>query len=457
MKIVILGAGQVGGSLAEHLVKENYDVTLVDLNQKRLQELHNQLDIQTIHGSASHPDVLISAGTKNADMLIAVTSSDEVNMLGCFIAHHLFRTPNKIARVRAQSYHQFPTLFDEKGIALDVLISPESLVKNHIEKLLQFPGANEVLEFANGLLHLVVANPKPSCRFLGKSLKEFYASLKSLEVKITAIFRQDKAVPLDDEQTIEQNDEVHFITSSAHTHHALVAFGQYEYPCQRIIIGGAGNIGKLLATSLESHYKIKVIDHNYVSADALSNQLNHATVLQGDIGDRDLLLNENIENTDCFIAVTNDDEANIMSSLQAKKLGAKHALAIINRRAYVELIDGSTIDHAISPQLTTIGSILTRLRKGDMVTVHSLRNGDVEAIEVIAHGDANTSKVVGHCKEELSLPPGCDIFALTRAGNVQIVTPKTVFQEEDHLILTVMNKRYLHQVEQLFQVKIDYF
>lgn len=457
MKIVILGAGQVGGTLAEHLVKENYNVTIVDLNRKRLRELQNQLDIQTIKGSAAHPDVLEKAGTKTADMLIAVTNSDEVNMLGCFIAHHLFRTPNKVARVRAQTYHKNTSIFGENGIPIDVLISPELLVTNRIEKLIQFPGANDVLEFAGGLLHLVIANPKKSCRFLGKTLAELYNNLKGVDMTVTALFRNDKEEELHDELTIELSDEIHFIAASAHTHHVLVALGHYEYPCQRIIIGGAGNIGRLLALSLDDYYKIKIIDHNFASADNLANELKHATVLQGDIGDRDLLINENIDSTDCFIAVTNDDEANIMSSLQAKKLGAKHAMAIINRKAYVELIEGSTIDHAISPQLITIGSILTKLRKGDMVTVHSLRHGDIEAIEVIAHGDENTSKVVGRSKEELKLPPGSEIFAVIRQSNVIIVSPKTVFQSEDHLILTVMNKRYLHQVEQLFQVKIDYF
>lgn len=457
MKIVILGAGQVGGTLTENLVKENFDVTVVDNNAKCLRPLQDSYDIQTIVGSAVHPDILVEAGVKNADMLIAVTNSDEVNMLGCYIAYQLFRTPNKIARIRSQSYHQFPELFSEQKIPIDVLISPESLVTHHIEKLIQFPGANDVLEFANGLLHLVLANPKPTCPIINQPIEVFYQKLKSVGVKIAAIFRKGQSIKITDETKLFANDEVLFIAEANQTHHILVILGHYEHSPQRIMIGGAGNIGKLLAKRLDKHYKIKVIDHNYISADKLANQLNHATVLQGDIGDRDLLLNENIDNTDCFIAVTNDDEANIMSSLQAKKLGAKHAMAIINRRAYAELIEGSEIDHAISPQLTTIGSILAKLRKGDMVTVHSLKKGEIEAIEVIAHGDKKTSRVVGRKKSQLNMPPQCDILAIVRENQVIMVEDTTVINAEDHVILIIMNKRYLNQIEQLFQVKIDYF
>lgn len=457
MRIVILGAGQVGGTLAEHLVRENHDVTIVDLDDTRLRSLQSRLDIQTIVGSAAHPDVLIRSGCSNADMLIAVTNSDEVNMIGCFIAYHLFRTPSKVARIRSRDYYHYPELFSETALPIDVKISPEILITKHIEKLIQYPGTTEVLEFAQGLLQLVIVRPQVGGVMVGKNLKQFHHELSNVEMRIVAIYRGNHALELNDNTEILIGDEVFFIASPHHVHHALIALGRFDYPIRRIIIGGGGNIGRRLAETLEDDYRVKIIDHNYKHAEKLANSLNKATVLQGDIGDRELLLNENIEYTDAFIAVTNDDEANIMSCLQAKKLGVKHVMALINRRAYVDLIEDSSIDHALSPQLTTIGSILTQLRHGDMVTVHSLCNGKAEALEVIVHGDEKTSKVVGLTIKDIKLPPSCTLAAIVRDGQIILPNADTMIYSEDHIILIVLDKRYIRQVEQLFQVKLSYF
>lgn len=457
MKIVILGAGQVGETLAENLVREDNDITLVDINDKRLAELQLRLDIQTVCGSATRPHVLIKAGTEHADMLIAVTDSDEVNMLACFIAYHLFRTPKKVARIRSQDYLNHEKLFGDDKLPIDVCISPEVLITQHIKRLIEYPGTSKVLDFAKGKVQLVIVKPQPGGIMVGKTLKELHAALGNIDIKVAAIFRDDKPLRLGDATEIHLDDEILFLASPEHIQHTLIALGHFNYLNRRIIIGGGGHIGRRLTQALEDTYRVKVIDHNADRAQYISTQLNKATVLHGDIADRELLLNENIEFTDVFIAVTNDDEANIMSCLQAKKLGVRHVMALINRKAYVELIEDSSIDFAISPQLTTISSILTQLRRGDMVSVHPLRRGDAEAIEIVVHGDENTSKVVGRTIANIPLPKQCMIPVIIRGETILMATPELTINANDHVILLVLNKRYLRQVEQLFQVSMSYF
>jgi trk system potassium uptake protein TrkA len=457
MKIVILGAGQVGETIADNLVREDNDITLVDINPKRLRELQLKLDIQTVCGSATHPKVLTKAGAEHADMLIAVTDSDEVNMLACFISYHLFHTPKKVARIRSQDYLKHQELFAENKLPIDVCISPETLITHQIKRLIEHPGTSQVLDFAKGRLQLVSVKVQPGGLMVGQTLSQLYKTLSNIEFKIASIFRKDQPVTLMNETTINVNDEILFLAEPTQIQHILIALGHFKYLNKRIIIGGGGHIGRRLASLLEETYNIKIIEHNSIRAEYISTQLKTTTVLQGDIADRELLLNENIEFTDVFIAVTNDDEANIMSCLQAKKLGVRTVMALINRKAYVELIEDSAIDYAISPQLTTISSILTQLRRGDMVSVHTLRKGNAEALEVIAHGDKKTSNVVGRRIDDIKLPPDCFISVIIRDENIIMADGDTIIASEDHVILLIMNKRYLRHVEKLFQVSISYF
>lgn len=455
MRIVILGAGQVGGTLAESLAFEDHDITLIDLNEDRLRDLQHRLDIQTIHGSGAHPDILINAGIEQADMIIAVTDSDEINMMGCQIAYSLFRTPNKIARIRSRSFYKYPELFTNEHVPVDVCISPETLVTEHIENLIAYPGASQVFDFADGLVLLVIIKPLPEGLMIGKTLAELYEHLGEIQARVVAIFRDKTAVDLHQGTLISKGDEVLFVASPQAIHQVLIALGRYVHPSRRIMIAGGGHIGASLAYALENQYKIKIIDRNLDCASDLASRLHKSTILQGDIADRDLLVNENIEFTDVFCAVTNDDEANIMSCLQAKRLGARHTMALVNRNTYVELIEDSTIDHAISPQLVTIGSILTKMRRGNMVKVYRLPN-EGEAIELIAHGTEHTSKVVGRRLAEIPLPTSVTIAALVRDNIVLIAEPDLVLQSEDHVILLVLKKRYIRQVESLFQVKLNF-
>lgn len=456
MRIVILGAGQVGGTLARNLAREDNDITLVDLNEDRLRELQHRLDIKTVLGSASHPNILIEAGIEQADMLIAVTNSDEINMMGCQIAYSLFRTPTKIARIRSQYYYDYPQLFRNDHVPVDVCISPEKLVTEHIENLINYPGATQVLEFAEGEILLITIRPQPGGLMVGKTIQQLYQYLNTIEARVVAIFRDKTAIDPHDDYEIAIGDDLLFVASPQAIQQVLIALGRYAHPNRRIMIAGGGHIGSKLAQALESKYRIKVIDRNTMRASDLASHLHKGTVLQGDIADRDLLVNENIEFTDVFCAVTNDDEANIMSCLQAKRLGARYAISLVNRNAYVELIEDSTIDHAISPQLITIGSILAKLRRGNMVKVYRLHNDEAEAIELITHGDELTSQVVGRQISQIELPPSCSIMAVTKAGKVFMAHPELVLESGDHVILLLLKKRYVRQIESLFQVSLTF-
>lgn len=456
MKIIILGAGQVGGTLAENLAREDNDITLIDKNVERLEELAQLLDIRIVVGHAAHPDVLRDAACDSADMLIAVTNSDETNMVACQVAYALFNTPKRIARVRSSSYSLQPKLFNKRGFHINVLISPERLVTNYIERLIDFPGSLQVLDFADSRAQLVAVKPYFGGPLVGRMISELKQSLPGVNVRVVAIYRHNQSIPITNSTAFEVGDEVFFIATPKHIKKVLKALGRQHSSYKRVMIAGGGHIGFQLAKALESRYQVKVVDHNMKRTQILSEYLNNTTVLMGDASDRDLLLNENIEHTDVFVAVTNDDEANIMSCLQAKRMGARQVMALINRSAYVDLVEGGMIDVAISPQQASISGILTLIRRGDMVKVHSLRRGAAEAIEVIAHGDKHTSKVVGKALKEINLPKGTVIGAIVRGEEMLIADDDLVVEADDHVILFVIDKKSIRAVERLFQVDVAF-
>ncbi|MCE3237184.1 MAG: trkA [Gammaproteobacteria bacterium] len=457
MKIIILGAGQVGGTLAENLALEDNDVTIVDVDSLRLRELQNRLDVRTIVGSGSYPSVLQQAGAEDADMLIAVTNIDETNMLACQIAYTLFSTPTKIARIRGRSYLAHPELFNNNNIPIDVRISPEHLVTNYVERLIEYPGALQVLDFAEGAVQMVAVNPQQNGSFVGKSLKFISTQVPHNQVHIAAIYRDNQSISLIGDTTIQAGDEVFFIAPRQHIRDIMAGFRNLDTPYRRIIIAGGGNIGYCLALALKEHFNVKVIEHNAKRTQELAAELDGVTVLLGDVSDRNLLIDENIDATDIFCSVTNDDEANIMSAMLAKRLGAKTVMALITRTAYVDLIEGSSVDIVVSPQHATIGSILTHLRRGDIVCVHSLRRGAAEAIEAIAHGDRRTSRLVGRLLNEIHLPKGVRVGAIVRDGHVIIARKDLMIEAEDHFILFLDDKKRINEVENLFQVDVGYF
>jgi len=453
MKIIILGAGQVGASLAEHLSIEDNDITVIDTDLPKLNLLRDRLDIRTIRGLASHPSVLEMAGADDADMIIAVTNSDEVNMVACQIAYTIFNTPTKIARVRTTQYLSYQQLFDKSALPIDVLISPEQLVTDYIQRLIEHPGALQVLDFAEGLVQLVAVKVRRSGSLVGQELQKIN---QNIETRVAAIYRRGRSIVPKGNTVIEEDDEVFFLVDRKYTRAVMSELRRVDKPNKRVMIAGGGNIGKRLARTLEHNYHVKLIDHNPANSRQLSEELEKTIVLLGDASDEDLLIEENIDNVDVFCALTNDDEANIMSSLLAKRLGARKVMALINRTAYVDLVESGEIDVAISPQQATIGSLLAHVRRGDVVMVHSLRKGAAEAIEAIAHGEKETSKVVGRKVEDLKLPQGTNIGAIVRNGTVIIAHHDTVIESEDHVILFLINKKDIREVERLFQVEVTF-
>ena len=458
MKIIILGAGQVGGSLAEHLASEANDITVVDTDGERLRDLGDRLDIRTVQGRASLPNVLRQAGADDADMLVAVTNSDETNMVACQVAYTLFHTPTKIARVREAAYlTRGEELFDNDAIPVDVLISPEQVVTNYIKRLIEHPGALQVIDFAEGKAQLVAVKAYYGGPLIGQQLRQLREHMPNVDTRVAAIFRRDRPITPRGDTVIEADDEVFFIAAKANIRAVMSEMRRLDESYKRIVIAGGGQIGERLAEAIESRYQVKIIEMNPARCRYLSDTLDSTVVLQGSASDRDLMLEENIADADVFLALTNDDEANIMSSLLAKRLGAKKVMTIINNPAYVDLIQGGEIDIAISPQLATIGTLLAHVRRGDIVSVHSLRRGAAEAIEAIAHGDSRSSKVIGRSIGEINLPPGTTIGAIIRDEEVLIAHDSTVINAGDHVILFLVDKKHIRDVEKLFHVGLSFF
>ncbi len=457
MKILILGAGQVGGTLAEHLANEAFDITVVDINHRPLMDLRDRLDIQTVRGMASHPDVLRRAGADDADMLIAVTNSDEVNMVACQVCYSLFKTPQKLARIRSSSYLTRAGFFSQEHMPIDVLINPEEVVTDQIKQLLDHPGALEVLDFADGRIQLVAVKAYYGGPLVGQEIRYLREHMPNVDTRVAAIFRRGRPITPDGNTIIEADDEVFFIAATEHINAVTSELRRIERPYKRIVIAGGGHIGERLALALETSYSVKVIEFDAERCDQLAENLDHSVVLHGDATSKELLLEENIEHSDAFCALTNDDEVNIMSSLLAKRLGARQVMALINKPAYVDLVQGGDIDIAISPQMATTSSLLTHVRRADVARVHSLRRGAAEAMEAIAHGTEKDSKVVGKAVSEIDLPPGTTIGAIARGEEVLIAHDNVVVQPDDHVILFMVDKRRVPAVERLFQVGLSFF
>ncbi len=453
MKIIILGAGQVGGTLAENLVGEQNEITIVDIDGNRLRELQDKYDLQGVQGHSAHPDVLRRAGAEDADMVIAVTSSDEVNMIACQVAYSIFNTPTKIARIRSEQYLKHKEkLFHNDDMPVDHYIAPEQLVTKYIRRLIDYPGALQVLQFAEGMLSLVAVKAYYGGLLVGYALSALKEHIPNVDTRVAAIYRQGKPIKPLGTTVIEADDEVFFLAATKHIRAVMNELQKLERSYKKIMIAGGGNIGAGLALSLEKSHSVKLIERNKERADQLSEMLHNTVVFCGDASDQELLSEEHIEQVDVFIAVTNDDEANIMSAMLAKRMGAQKTMVLIQRGAYVDLVQGGEIDIAISPQQATISALLTHVRRGDIVNVYSLRKGAAEAIEAVAHGDENTSKVVGRAISEIRLPAGSTIGAIVRNDEVLIAHDDTVIQSGDHVIMFLIDKKHISVVEKLFQV-----
>ena len=431
MKILILGAGQVGRTAADHLSREEAnEVTVVDVNEDVLRELQDRLDVRTVAGNAAHPSVLEAAGTAEADIIVALTSSDEVNMMACEVAFTLFRTPTKIARIRAADYTERAALFGVDGLSVDVFINPEQL--------------------ADGKVQLVGVRARRGGLLVGQSLRELARHLPKVAVRVVAIYRDGRAIAPEGDTVVAEGDEIFFLAARNDIRRVMEELRHGDDPARRIVIAGGGNIGFRLARSLESHNQVKLIERDARRARRIAELLESAIVLHGDAADEELLIEENIDSADVFAALTNSEEANILSAMLAKRLGAHKVIALINKPSYTELVESSSIDIAISPQTITIGSLLAHVRRGDVVRVHALKRGAAEAIEAIVHGDERSSRVVGKMVGQIALPEGASIGAVVRGEEVIMAHHDTLVRADDHVILFLADRRHLEAVERLF-------
>lgn len=455
MKIIILGAGRLGSLIAASLVvDEHNDITVVDKDAEALQKLRERHDLLTVTGHAPRPRVLEDAGGQDADMLIAVTGNEEVNMLSCQVAYILFRTPTKIAQIRSRGYlDATKQLFHQSAIPVDMRICSEQIITEYIERLIYYPGAFEVLDFAGGKAQLLGVTLPAHGSFTGKNIAECRRGLPDFDFRVVMICRKNETVLPEAGTIMEMGDEVFLIVARQHAHDLLQLASGQKKTGRNIIISGGGEIGASLAQALERDYRVKLIEKSESRVNKASEQLRHTTVLHGDAVDRELLLEEGIEQADVYCALTSDDEANFFSALLAKNLRAEKVFALNNNSDYADLLREHTIDSVISPQQITIGPLLAYVRRGDVKVVHSLRRGAMESIEAIAHSG---SQVVGRKIDEIPLPPGAAIGAIVRDEQINIAHGDNRIEDGDHFILLVAKKKYLRDVEKLFRVEVPF-
>jgi trk system potassium uptake protein len=451
-KVIILGAGQVGGIVAANLVSEKTDITVVDLNSEKLQKLSERLDLRVVVGNAGHPAILQEAGIEDCELLVAVTEKDEINMLACQIASKVFSVPDRVARIRSNEYLKDTRLSVQEMFDINHVICPEQIITDYICKLVEYPEALQVLEFANGALSMVSIKALEGGFLVGQPISNLNVHLKETESRIVAIFRNNQSVVPDGGTHIESGDEVFFLAKTQDMRNVMYEMRKMDRPIKQIMIAGGSDIGYRLASTLEADRKIKIIEPSEVRAKYLANNLKSALVIRGNETDKNLLNEERVEGVDLFIAASNNDERNIISSLLAKRLKVRKVIALIHESAYVDLLEESNIDIVIGLAEATIGSVLSHIRQGDVTRDHSLRKGAAEALEIIAHGNSSTSKCVGRKVQDIDWPENTQLGAIIRNQEVLMAHHDTVIESEDHLIIFVANKKMVPMVEKLLQV-----
>jgi len=458
MRVIICGAGQVGYNIAEYLAREENDVTVVDLRRELIARINDELDVNAIYGHASNPDVLKAAGANDADMIVAVTQSDEVNMVACQIGHSLFGIPKKIARVREQAYLQpeWSNLFSRAHMPIDVIISPEVIVAKDIYQRLAVPGTTFVNIVADGLAHMVGVVCEEDCPVINTPLSQLHNLFPDLSFQVLAILRKNKPIIPDDTDQLEVGDEVYFIVDTKHLKRVMTAFGHEETEAGKIIIAGGGSIGLTLANLIRQRSKsiqIKVIEQNKERAEYLSEQLEDLIILNGSSLDKDILEEASIENAETLVAVTNDDESNILGSLLAKQYGCERAITLVNNEAYYPLVGPLGVDAMVSPRSIIVANIMQHVRRGRIKGLYNIRDGFAEVIEAEV---SETSSIVNTTIEELNLPHEIIVGGIIRDG--EFIMPEltfTVRAGDDIIILA--SRAQAQNVEKMFSVQVDLF
>ena len=458
MRAIVCGAGQVGANIARELAGENVDVTVIDQRDELIQRLSERLEVRAIVGHASQPDVLKAAGAADADLVIAVTLADEVNMVACQVAHTLFDVPKKIARIRARSYLQpdWAKLFARDHLPIDVIISPEIEVAHAINRRLSVPGAFDVIPLARNLLRLIGLRCTDNCPIVHTPLRQLTALFPDLNIVVVGIRRDDRPiVPRGDDQMLP-GDDVYFVVETTQTARAMAAFGHEEPEARRIVLIGGGNIGQVLAEDLEANMsgvKIRLIEIDKAQAEHVAQTCGKTMVIHGDALDPEILSEANVERADTVVAVTNDDEVNILASLLAKRSGSQRAVTLVNKLSYGPLMHPLGIDVVVNPRAITVSTILQHIRRGRIHSVHLVSDDFGEIIEAEA---LETSSLIGRPLREAKLPQGVIVGALVRGGDVMMARPDTTFHVGDRVIVFA-TKDAVKKVEKLFAVRLEYF
>ena len=451
MKVLILGAGRVGGSLARALVNNNYDVSIVDQDKAALSELEEKLDIMTVEGHAAHSLSIKKTGADESTTVIAVTSNDEVNIIACQIAKKQFNVKKTICRLAESSYTEDLSVFGEAVI--DIVISPEKEVMNHLKELIIHPGTEQIEKFADGTVNLVSVKAKKKGKLVGRELKGFKDDMPDTNAFVASIYRKGKPFIPSGDTVIKENDEIYFISSESNIDQIVNEFREKEDVYSRVMVVGGGKIGFSLAKEIENEYKTKLVDSNKEKCSKLSKELEKTIVLHGSATDEDLLKSESIENIDIFCALTDDDETNLMSSLLAKKMGAKKTMIILNNPSYLGLVPGF-IDIYIAPYRLTVSSVLQDLRDSDVAQDVLLKmDTGAEAIEGVVHANEYTSELFGKSLKEIPLPEGASIGAVVRHGELLMPDSDVELCINDHLIIFLANKDMISEVEVFFKKK----
>ena len=454
-KITVFGGGAVGSSLAKILSDDGNDITVIDNIETTLNDLKEKIDIKTVHGNAAHPTIQRLAGVQDCDMIIAVTASDEVNMVSCQIAKQLFNVPRTVARLRPNEYLTEEDGFDNDFFSIDEVISPGLLLTEYIQNIMAHPGCFQFFQFSGGLVQVVAVKVLSEGPLANKKLSDFRIHLPNVNVRVGIIFRDGKPIYPTGETVVRTDDEVFFIA----TEENMRFMGELRKPegrAHNVMIAGGGNVGSALSRNLEPSYSVKLVEKDKSRSKQVAEKLSSTVVLNDDISDENFLRDENIADVDYFCAVTNDDQMNILSAKLAKDMGAKKTIAIVNKSSYRNLVF-KELDIVVSPADITISSLLASVRSSDIVKVHSLGRGDSEVLEVVVHGDKNTSKLVGKKISELNLPQTINFGAIVRNKKVILTNEDIEFAPGDHVIIFTLNKKDISVIEKLFQVEVGFF
>lgn len=458
MRVLICGAGQVGYGIAERLAAEQNDVSVIDTSAELIRAIRDTLDVQGLVGHGAHPDVLAQAGAEGADMIIAVTLYDEVNMVACQVAHSIFKVPTKIARVRAQSYRQphWSDLFSADHMPIDVIISPEVEVGETVLRRLQLPGAIDVVRFADERIAVIGVECRDDCPVLDTPLAQLTELFPDLQAVVVGVFRNEGLFVPHSEDSLLSGDIAYVVVNRDQLQRTLGVFGHEEQEATRVVIAGGGNIGFYVAQTLEARNaraRVKIIEHREERAHAIADKLQSTVVLYGSALDPNILREADIEDTDTLVALTNEDQINVLACVMAKRLGAQRTMSLVNTQSFAGLADDLSIDAVVSPRSVTVSRVLQHVRRGRIRAVHSIQDGQAEAIEAEA---LETSPLVGRPLRDLDLPEGIRIGAIYRNGEVILPNGDTRIVAHDRVIIFALAAR-VKQVEQMFRVSIEFF